>query len=60
MPKFDRQLNVYWESQDRIFDDGTGILNFTFDRFAAILRNEADQRVRAVTSNVIMRFRRYS
>jgi len=43
VPKFDRAFNVYWEGKDRIFSDGTAVLDFVFDRFAEILRNEADK-----------------
>ena len=43
VPKFDREFNVYWESRDKIFNDGAAILNFAFGRFAEILSNEADK-----------------
>ena len=43
IPKFDQEFNVYWESRDKTFNDGTAILNFAFDRFAEILKNEADK-----------------
>lgn len=42
-PKFDRVFNVYWEGKDRVFSDGTAVLDFVFDRFAQILRKEADK-----------------
>jgi hypothetical protein len=41
IPKFDREFNVYWESRDKTFNDGTTILNFAFDRFAETLTKEA-------------------
>jgi|GEM_PF-2393978 len=43
VPKFDREFNVYWESRDKTFNDGSAILDFAFDRFAEILRKEADK-----------------
>jgi hypothetical protein len=43
VPKFDREFNVYWESRDKTFNDGSAILDFAFDRFAETLTKEADK-----------------
>ncbi len=40
VPKFDREFKVYWESRERKFSSGKAVLDFVFDRFVEILRND--------------------
>ena len=40
IPKFDREFNIYWQDRERRFSSGRAVLDFVFDRFVEILRND--------------------
>jgi hypothetical protein len=40
LPKFDRQLRVYWQSSDKILSTGEALLDLVFERFVELLKSE--------------------
>jgi len=40
LPKFDRELNVYWQGSGKTFTTGDALLDFAFECFADLLRKK--------------------